>query len=94
MLLNFKLKSEKTVGGEKLVQAYILVTAAIGKVRQVAKELKRIPNVKSVHVVTGSYDIIVFAEAKDLAKLTNVVVEGVHKTKGVVDTNTVIVVEV
>ena len=77
-----------------MVQAYILVTAAIGKVRSVAKELKRIPNVKSVHVVTGSYDIIVFAEAKDLARLTSVVVEGVHKTNGVVDTNTAIVVEV
>jgi DNA-binding Lrp family transcriptional regulator len=71
-----------------------LVTAAIGKVRQVAKELERLPSVKSVHVVTGPYDIVVFAEAKDLAKLTNVVVEGIHKIKGVVDTNTAIVVEV
>jgi DNA-binding Lrp family transcriptional regulator len=50
--------------------------------------------VKSVHIVTGPYDIVVFAEAKDLAKLTGVVVEGIHKIKGVVDTNTAIVVEV
>ena len=84
----------KKGAGEKLVQAYILVTAAIGKVRQVAKELERLPMVKSVHIVTGPYDIVMFAEAKDLAKLTSVVVEGVHKIKGVVDTNTAIVVEV
>ena len=77
-----------------MVQAYILVTAAIGKVRQVAKELERLPSVKSVHIVTGPYDIVVFADAKDLAKLTGVVVEGIHKIKGVVDTNTAIVVEV
>jgi len=77
-----------------LVQAYILVTAAIGKVRSVAKELENIPDVKSVHIVTGPYDIVIFAEAKDLARLTNVVVESVHKIKGVVDTNTAIVVEV
>ena len=77
-----------------MVQAYILVTAAIGRVRQVTKELERLPNVKSVHIVTGPYDIVVFAEAKDLAKLTSVVVEGIHKVKGVVDTNTAIVVEV
>lgn len=77
-----------------MVQAYILVTAAIGKVRQVAKELERLPSVKSVHIVTGPYDIVVFADAKDLAKLTGVVVEGIHKVKGVVDTNTAIVVEV
>ena len=48
---------------------------------------------KSVHVVTGPYDIIVFVEAKDLSTMTNTVVEGIHKVKGVVDTNTAIVVE-
>jgi DNA-binding Lrp family transcriptional regulator len=47
-----------------------------------------------VHVVTGPYDIVVLAEAKDLTKLTNVLVEGIHKIRGVVDTNTAIIVEV
>ncbi len=77
-----------------MVQAYILITAAIGKVRQAAKELERLRGVKSVNVVTGPYDIIVFVEAKDLATLTSTVVEGIHKIKGVVDTNTAIVVEI
>jgi len=77
-----------------LVQAYVLITAAIGKVRQVAEELKKLQGVKSVHVVTGPYDIIVFVEAKELGSLTNTVVKGIHKIKGVVDTNTAIVVEV
>jgi DNA-binding Lrp family transcriptional regulator len=76
-----------------LVEAYVLVTAAIGKVRQVAKELGELRGVRSVHVVTGPYDIVVFVEAKDLGTLTNTVVEGIHKIKGVVDTNTAIVVE-
>ncbi len=77
-----------------MVQAYILITAAIGKVRRVAKELDGLRGMKSVHVVTGPYDIVVFVEAKDLATLTNTVVEGIHKIKGVVDTNTAIVVEI
>jgi len=76
-----------------LVQAYILITAAIGKVRQVSKELEGLRGMKSVHVVTGPYDLVVFVEAKDLSTLTNTVVEGIHKIKGVVDTNTAIVVE-
>ncbi len=76
------------------MQAYILITAAIGKVRRVAKELDGLRGMKSVHVVTGPYDIIVFVEAKDLATLTNTVVEEIHKIKGVVDTNTAIVVEI
>lgn len=69
------------------------MTTATGKVKQVAKGIERIPNVKSVHVVMGTYSIIVFAQVKSLARLTSVVVEGIHRTKGVVDTNTAIVVE-
>lgn len=77
-----------------MVQAYILVTAAIGKVKQAAKELQGLHGVKSVSVVTGPYDIIIFVEAKDLDTLTSTVVEGIHNVKGVVDTNTAIVVEI
>lgn len=76
-----------------MVQAYVLITAAIGKVRGVSKDIEGLRGVKSVHVVTGPYDIVVFVEAKDLSILTNTVVEGIHRIKGVVDTNTAIVVE-
>lgn len=77
-----------------MVQAYILITTAIGKVARVAKDLRKLNDVKSVHVVTGSYDIITLVEAKDLSTLTSTVVTKIHKIKGVVDTNTAIVVEV
>jgi DNA-binding Lrp family transcriptional regulator len=76
-----------------MTAGYVLITAAIGKVKAVAKELEGLAGVKSVHVVTGPYDIIVFVEAKDLAALTKTVVEGIHRIKGVIDTNTAIVVE-
>jgi DNA-binding Lrp family transcriptional regulator len=75
-----------------LVEAYILITAAIGKVKKVAREIKKLENIKSVRVVTGPYDLIVLAKAKDLPTLTNIVIEGVHRIDGVVDTNTAIVV--
>jgi DNA-binding Lrp family transcriptional regulator len=77
-----------------MVQAYVLITATIGKVRQVARDLGKISSVKSVHAVTGPYDIIVFIEAKSLDALSSIVVERIHKVKGVVDTNTAIVVEI
>lgn len=76
-----------------MVWAYVLITTAIGKVKGVAKELKGLQGVRSVHVVTGPYDIIAFVEAKDLMTLTSTIVEGIHKIKGVIDTNTAIVVE-
>ncbi len=76
-----------------MIAGYVLITAAIGEVKAVARELKELKGVKSVHVVTGPYDLIAFVEAKDLAALTKTVVEGIHKVKGVIDTNTAIVVE-
>jgi len=77
-----------------MTRGYVLITAAIGKVKQAAKDLQRIKGVKSVHVVTGPYDLIVFVEAKDLDTLSSAIVDDIHKVKGVVDTNTAIVVEV
>ena len=77
-----------------MTRGYVLITAAIGKVKQVAKDLLKIKGVKSVHVVTGPYDIIVFVEAKDLDTMSSAIVDDIHKVKGVVDTNTAIVVEV
>ncbi len=77
-----------------MVQAYILITAAIGKVKQVAKEVKKIQDVKEVHVVTGPYDIIAYVDTKSVDTLSKAVVEGTHKVKGVVDTNTAIVIDI
>ncbi len=77
-----------------MVQAYILVTAAIGKVKQVAKEVKKFPDVKDVHIVTGPYDIIVYVDTKSMDTLSKSVIEGIHKVKGVVDTNTAIVIDI
>mgnify|MGYP002402028949 CR=1 FL=1 len=77
-----------------MVQAYILVTAAIGKVKTVAKEVKKLQDVKDVHVVTGPYDIIAYVDTKSMDTLSRAVVEGIHKIKGVVDTNTAIVIDI
>lgn len=76
-----------------MAQAYVLVTAAIGRVRTVTEELKKIPGVKSAHAVTGPYDVIIFVEAKDLTTLSNTILDKIHKVKGVVDTITAIVTE-
>ncbi|MFH1821053.1 MAG: Lrp/AsnC ligand binding domain-containing protein [Methanobacteriota archaeon] len=77
-----------------MVQAYILITAAIGKVKQVVKELSKVKEIKNVHVVTGPYDIIVLVDTKSMDMLSKAVVEDIHKIKGVVDTNTAIVIDI
>lgn len=76
-----------------MVEAYILLTSAIGKVREVFDQVEGLKNVKDVRIVTGPFDLVVLAEAEDLSTLTNTVVEGIREIDGVVDTNTSIVVE-
>ncbi len=75
-----------------MVEAYIMITAAIGKVKGVAKKLESLDDIKSVKIVTGPYDLIVLAEAKDLSTLTNVVMEELHRIDGILDTITAIVI--
>ena len=76
-----------------MVEAYILLTSAIGKVREVYEKIESLENVSDVHIVTGPFDLVVLAHASDLSTLTNAVVEGIREIDGVVDTNTAIVVE-
>ncbi|KXB06142.1 hypothetical protein AKJ53_01180 [candidate division MSBL1 archaeon SCGC-AAA382F02] len=76
-----------------MVEAYILLTSAIGKVRDVYNQLEELESVQNVRIVTGPFDLIILVEAEDLSTLTNAVVEGIREIDGVVDTNTAIVVE-
>lgn len=76
-----------------MVEAYILITSAIGKVREVSKKVGDLENVKTVRIVTGPFDLVTLVEAEDLSTLTNTVVGGIREIDGVVDTNTAIVVE-
>lgn len=76
-----------------MVEAYILLTSAIGKVREVFDKIKTLGSVKDVRIVTGPFDIVVFVEADDMSTLTNTVVEEIREIDGVVDSNTAIVVE-
>lgn len=76
-----------------MVEAYILLTSAIGKVRDVYEELDDLDSVKDARIVTGPFDLVVLAEAENLSILTSAVVEEIRNIEGVVDTNTAIVVE-
>lgn len=76
-----------------MVEAYILLTSAIGKVREIYEKIETLKNVKDVRIITGPFDLIILVEAEDLSTLTNTVVEELREIDGVVDTNTAIVVE-
>jgi DNA-binding Lrp family transcriptional regulator len=76
-----------------MVSAYVLITIAIGKVKEVLEELTSMEGVVKADVVTGPYDAIALIEADDLSQLTKTIVQKIHSIDGVIDTTTAIVVE-
>ncbi|MGH2675472.1 MAG: Lrp/AsnC family transcriptional regulator [Actinomycetota bacterium] len=71
-----------------MVQAYILIQTEVGKAAQVAKEVADIKGVTSAEDVTGPYDVIVRAEAKNVDDLGKLVVAKIQAVEGITRTLT------
>lgn len=75
-------------------QAYVFIYATPGKVEAVAKAVRRLRGVKSVHPCWGRPDVIAFIEAANPEALGQLVLRRIHRLRGVEATDTRIVVEV
>ena len=71
-----------------VVQAYILIQTEVGKAAQVAKEVRDIQGVTEADDVTGPYDVIVRAEAKNVDELGKLVVAKIQGVDGITRTLT------
>lgn len=76
-----------------VVRAYIHIRVEPGKVPDVVKQLKAIPEVKEVHSVTGPYDVIAKVEVADTKALTDFLITRIHKISGIRDTMTSIILD-
>ena len=76
-----------------MTQAYILIEALPGKAIELANIIRGIKGVKTVHLVTGPYDVITFVEAPDLKSLGELIVKKIQATGTVARTLTCITVE-
>lgn len=70
---------------QSLVRAHILVTALPKLAPQVVQGLEKIPEVKTLHSVSGNHDMIVIVEALSIGDLDSLidrigVLEGVERT--------------
>ena len=77
-----------------MVNAYILIQTEVGKAAQVAKEVSGIKGVASAEDVTGPYDVIVRAEARNVDELGKLVVARVQNINGITRTLTCPVVHI
>jgi DNA-binding Lrp family transcriptional regulator len=73
--------------------AYIFVEVTQGKSREVSNAIAQVDGVASSHIVTGPYDIIVFASARDIQVLWGRIISSIQAIPGVVRTITNIVAE-
>jgi DNA-binding Lrp family transcriptional regulator len=77
-----------------VVQAYILIQTDVGKAAEVAKEIAQVKGVTLAEDVTGPYDVIVRAEARNVDELGKLVVSKVQNLDGITRTLTCPVVHI
>jgi DNA-binding Lrp family transcriptional regulator len=68
--------------------AYILIQTEVGKAAQVAKDIVKIEGVQQAEDVTGPYEVIARAEARNLDELGKLVVARVQVVNGITRTLT------
>lgn len=71
-----------------MVQAYILIQTEVGKAAAVAVAISSLPGVAQAEDVTGPYDVIVRAEAKNVDELGKLVVAKIQGVEGITRTLT------
>ena len=71
-----------------VVQAYILIQTEVGKAAAVAREIAEVKGVTQAEDVTGPYDVIVRAAAKNVDELGKMVVARVQSVEGITRTLT------
>ena len=77
-----------------VVQAYILIQTEVGKAASVAAQIADIQGVTLAEDVTGPYDVIVRAEARNVDELGRLVVARVQSVAGITRTLTCPVVHI
>jgi DNA-binding Lrp family transcriptional regulator len=81
-------------GVHMVVQAYILIQTDVGKAAEVAERITDIKGVILAEDVTGPYDVIVRAEARNVDELGKLVVARVQTLDGITRTLTCPVVHI
>jgi len=74
-------------------KAFLLISAELGRERDVVKELQSIPNVREVHVTYGVYDVIAKVEAENPQKLKDTITNQIRSLEHIKSTLTMVVVE-
>lgn len=76
------------------VQAYVLIQTEVGKAATVVQAIRDIAGVNVAEDVTGPYDVIVRAEARNMDELGRLVVARIQGVSGITRTLTCPVINI
>lgn len=76
------------------VQAYVLIQTEVGKAATVVQAIRDIAGVNVAEDVTGPYDVIVRAEARNMDELGRLVVAKIQAVSGITRTLTCPVINI
>ncbi|ERG93279.1 MAG: transcriptional regulator [Haloquadratum walsbyi J07HQW1] len=76
-----------------MVHAFIMMKTDATDVNSLLDSITDVNNVTDAHIVAGSYDIIIEADAEEVYDLLNPVASGIRGTEGVIDTKTYIAID-
>ncbi len=76
------------------VQAYVLIQTEVGKAATVVRAIRDIDGVTLAEDVTGPYDVIVRAEARNMDELGRLVVAKIQGVSGITRTLTCPVINI
>ena len=72
--------------------AFVLIETAVGRTKEVVNILSNLKGIKSVHTVTGPYDIIAMIEADNLNDIGDLITGKIHEIDGISRTVTCLTV--
>jgi DNA-binding Lrp family transcriptional regulator len=75
------------------VNAYVLIDCTPGEPHDVVDALAKLAGIEAAHAVTGSYDVIAFLRAENMAALGDLLSRQIQRLPGIVKTTTCVVVE-
>ena len=75
------------------ISAFVLIDVTGNHTRSAFKTLTRIQGVKSLHAVTGPFDLIAQVEAETIEELNDIVLSRIRSVDGILKTSTALVLK-
>ena len=75
------------------ISAFILIDVTGNHTKSAFKTLTRIQGVKTLHAVTGPFDLIAEVEAETIEELNDIVLSRIRSVDGIMKTSTALVLK-